>query len=61
MNCTSLISLKIGPFSFSDYAGAFVLRNLPVLRTLLIGAVNKTSYNFYYSSFEIIGKCKQRE
>lgn len=55
VNCTHLISIQIGPYSFSDYAGPFVLQSLPLLRSLLIGSVNHTSYNFYSSSFTIIG------
>ena len=55
VNCTHLISIQIGSYSFSDYAGPFVLQNLPLLRSLVIGSINHTSYNFYYSSFTIIG------
>lgn len=53
INCTMLISIEIGPNSFSDYAGDFVLQNLPALQIIMIGEVNVTSYNFYYSSFKI--------
>ena len=54
-NCSKLESIEIGPFSFSDYAGGFELKNLPSLSSLIIGYSGSTSYNFYYSSFGIKG------
>ena len=53
VNCTLLISIEIGPNSFADYAGGFELVNLPSLEIIMIGCINVTSYNFYYSSFII--------
>ena len=54
-NCNELESIEIGPYSFSDYAGGFELRNLPKLSTIKIGEIGNDSYNFYYSSFVIKG------
>ena len=55
LNCVKLESIHIGPFSFSDYGGGFELNNLPKLSTIIIGEIGSTSWNFYYSSFEIKG------
>lgn len=56
INCTMLITIQIGSFSFSDFAGEFVLHNLPALEVIVIGRVNYISYNFYFSSFVIYSK-----
>ena len=50
LNCIELESIEIGPYSFSDYAGGFELRNLPKLST-----IKMDSANFFYSSFVIRG------
>ena len=55
LNCESLESIQIGPFSFSDYAGEFELKNLPQLQSIQIGTIGSNSYNFYCSSFVIRG------
>lgn len=55
VNCFSLVSIKIGQFSFCDYAGQFELRNLPNLRIIDIGSWRVSSYNFYRSSFIVRG------
>lgn len=55
MSCPLLKSIKIGRYSFSDYAGDFCLRNLPKLTTLTIGVVKKPSANFYHADFVIQG------
>ena len=55
LNCESLESIEIGRYSFSDYAGEFELKNLTQLQSIQIGIIGSTSYNFYYSSFEIEG------
>lgn len=49
-NCTSLISITIGQYSFSDYGGDFELVNLPKLESLYIGIFDKESWNFSNSS-----------
>lgn len=55
VNCFSLVSIKIGNFSFFDYAGQFELRNLPELRIIDIGGWGASSLNFYRSSFIVRG------
>ena len=55
VNCKSLETIEIGEYSFSDFAGDFDLKNLPVLQSLKIGTNEKPSYNFYYSSFVVQG------
>ena len=58
LNCESLESIQIGEYSFSDFAGAFELKNLPQLQSIKIGDAENVSYNFYYSSFVIRGIAK---
>ena len=55
LNCESLESIKIGEYSFSDFAGDFELKNLPQLHSIEIGEVGILSFNFCYSSFVIRG------
>ena len=57
LNCESLESIQIGEGSFSDFAGAFELKNLPQLRSIQIGEIEGWSslYNFRDSSFVIRG------
>ena len=56
LNCESLESIRIGQYSFSDFAGEFELKNLPQLQSIQIGTIGSyNSYNFYYSSFVIGG------
>ena len=55
LNCESLVSIQIGEYSFSDYAGDFELKNLPQLQSIQIGTNGRYSFNFYGSSFEIGG------
>ena len=57
-NCESLEIIEIGRFSFSDFSGGFELKNLPKLKTLIIGTIisdSNFSFNFHYSSFIIQG------
>ena len=63
LNCDELESIEIGSFSFSDYGGGFELRNLPKLYSIKIGEIGSRSYNFFYSSFVIIGiiECNDNE
>ena len=53
LNCESLESIRIGQYSFSDYAGEFELRNLPQLQSIQIGTIESNSSNFFCSSFVI--------
>ena len=55
-NCTMLISIEIGPYSFSDFGGEFTLFNLPALQIIVIGRINYISYNFYFSNFIIVSR-----
>ena len=55
LNCESLESIQIGPYSFVDFAGDFELKNLPQLQYIQIGAIGSDSSNFWYSSFVIRG------
>ena len=47
--CASLKELRIGRYSFSDYA-TFEIENVPSLEVIAIGDVNEASYNMYSSS-----------
>ena len=47
--CASLKELRIGRYSFSDYA-SFEIENVPSLEVIAIGDVNEASYNMYSSS-----------
>lgn len=49
-NCPRLEVLQICERSFIDYSGEFVLAQLPALRVLAIGDLNRDSYNFFYCS-----------
>ena len=55
LNCALLESIQIGEFSFSDFSGDFELKNLPQLRFIQFGSVNRHSANFHYSNFVIRG------
>ena len=56
LNCKNLQSIEIGEYSFSDFGGDFEIKNLPSLKSLEIGVMNKSSYNFYsVKSFIIEG------
>ena len=56
LNCESLMSIEIGEYSFSDFAGNFELKNLPKLRSITIGHAER-GWNFAYSSFVVKGIC----
>lgn len=56
LNCPELESIKIGEYSFSDFAGGFELKDLPSLQSLSIGTIGRPSSNFYWSSFVIQGR-----
>ena len=56
LNCKNLQSIEIGEYSFSDFGGDFEIKNLPSLKSLEIGVMNTSSYNFYsVKSFIIEG------
>ena len=55
LNCESLESIRIGGYSFSDFAGEFELKNLPQLQSIQIGLMGRDSYNFYGRSYVIGG------
>ena len=55
LNCESLEFIQIGEYSFSDFAGEFELKNLPLLQSIQIGIIGSNSNNFYSSSFVIRG------
>lgn len=52
-SCEKLESISIGRFSFSDYAGGFVLKDCMSLKTLTVGTVGAPSCNFYGSNLFI--------
>ena len=55
LNCESLESIQIGPWSFSDFSGEFELKNLPQLQSIQIGWIGWDSFNFYNTSFVVRG------
>ena len=58
INCEKLKSIKIGLFSFSDFAGQFELKGLPALECIKIGTfddVNNLSSNFHFCSLHLTG------
>ena len=55
LNCQSLESIRIGEYSFSDFAGGFELNSLTSLSGIHIGTHQSNSYNFYNCSFAITG------
>ena len=54
-NCDNLVSITIGSYSFSDYAGGFTLKYLPSLKTLKLASTNQVSCSFYNSDVTISG------
>ena len=51
-NCPKLRELRIGRYSFSDYA-TVEIKNMDALEVIEMGDLNYASYNFYYSSLEL--------
>ena len=45
-NCSKLVSIEIGEYSFSDFKGTFTLSDLPSLQILWIGSLEHESNNF---------------
>ena len=52
-NCPSLIELRIGRYSFSDY-GVCEIENADSLEVLEVGDLNQESYNFYSASVNLM-------
>ena len=55
LNCESLEDIDIDRYSFSDFGGDFELKNLPQLKSIQIGVLGSSSFNFFYSSFVVRG------
>ena len=55
-DCVKLISIEMGQYSFSDFAGEFGLIRLPSLQTIDIGKIGSESKNFFSNSFSV--QCK---
>ena len=51
-NCPKMKELRVGRYSFSDYASA-VVENLDALNVLEVGDLYHISFNFYYASLEL--------
>ena len=47
-NCSKLLSIEIGEYSFSKFGGDFKLLFLPSLRSLTIGSIENESNNFMH-------------
>ena len=58
-NCPSLRELRIGRYSFSDYA-EFHINAVQSLEEINVGILKEWSYNFYYASLELIGEDRER-
>ena len=59
LNCKNLQSIEIGEYSFSDFGGKIEIRNLPSLKSLVFGVMNKPSLNFYSVKSFLIEGMKQ--
>ena len=55
-NCERLRELKIGCYSFSDYA-VCEIENVPSLEVIEMGELNEKSFNFYHASLELKSEC----
>ena len=51
-NCERMRELKIGRYSFNDYA-VCEIENVPSLEVIEMGELNEGSWNFYYASLEL--------
>ena len=47
-NCSKLLSIEIGEYSFSKFGGDFKLLFLPLLQNLTIGSIENESNNFMH-------------
>ena len=59
-SCKSLRTVKIGEWSFADFAGGFALIDLPSIQSIEIGSIEKKSNNFYFCSFAIQSNGRER-
>ena len=57
-NCERLRELKMGCYSFSDYA-VCEIENVPSLEVIEMGELNEESYNFRYASLELKSDCER--
>ena len=57
-NCSNLLSIEIGEYSFASFGSSFSLISLPSLQNLTIGSIDNDSYNFMYLSNLIISGTK---
>ena len=46
-DCKKLETIEIGEGSFSDFGGDFIMTNVPSLQTLVVGALDLESFNFF--------------
>lgn len=59
LNCPNLQYLSIAGYSFADWAGTFILENLPALEQIWFGSkFNSNAYSFHYKSLSIHGSYK---
>ena len=56
-NCERLRELKMGRYSFSDYA-VCEIENVPSLEVIEMGELNELSVNFWYASLELKSDCE---
>ena len=54
LNCESLESIRIGGYSFSDFAGGFELKNLPQLQSIQFDGCNFCGNSFVIRGIEQI-------
>lgn len=54
-NCSSLQTIEMGPFSFSDYNNGLQLTKLIDLESITIGSLEEESDNFIHASFTLRG------
>ena len=59
-NCERVRELKIGIWSFSDYA-VCEINNVPSLEVIEMGELNVWSVNFYYASLELKSDSQRRK
>ena len=57
-NCERLRELKIGYWSFTDYA-VCEIENVPSLEVIEMGELNEESYNFWFASLELKSDCER--
>ena len=55
-DCERLRELKIGRYSFSDYS-VCEIENVPSLRVIEMGEMDRESCNFKYASLELKSEC----